>query len=272
MTTSLRGLVNGRLTVEVLTEGAHSGQASGIVPSSFRLLRQLLDRLEDSATGDVLLPELHVEIPADRVVEARRTAAALDRAAADEFPFAGATRPMVADAAEQFLAQTWRPTVSYIGADGFPPTGRAGNVLRPSTTLTLSFRLPPTCDHVAALAAIEQRPPRRPAERGHRALRRRELGAGLERAAVRAVAAAALDEASTAAFGQPARTFGEGGTIPFMGMLGERFPAAQFVVTGALVPAATPTDPTSSSTCRRPAGSPSASPACSAPTPRSPAP
>ena len=143
---------------------------------------------------------------------------------------------MTADPAEQFLAQTWRPTVSYIGADGLPPTDRAGNVLRPSTTLTLSFRLPPTCDHVAALAAIEQDPHRRPAERGHGALRRPSSAPGWNAPALAPWLAAALDDVSTAAFGQPARTFGEGGTIPFMGMLGDRFPAAQFVVTGALVP------------------------------------
>ena len=48
--------------------------------------------------------------------------------------------------------------------------------------------------------------------------------------------AAALDDVSTAAFGEPARTIGEGGTIPFMGMLGAMFPEAQFVITGVLVP------------------------------------
>ena len=188
VTTSLRGLAGGNLTVEVLTEGAHSGQASGIVPSSFRLLRELLDRLEDSATGYVPLPELHVKLPVDRVVEARRTAASLEHAAADEFPFAGATRPMVVDPAEQLVAQGWRPTVSYVGVDGIPPTGRAGNVLRPSTSLQLSVRLPPTCDHEAALGGDRADPARRSAERGDRPLRRRPLRARVERATVRPVA------------------------------------------------------------------------------------
>ena len=62
-TTSLRGVVGGVLTVEVLTEGVHSGAASGIVPSSFRILRQLLDRIEDSRTGQIL--------PRDRGTSAR---------------------------------------------------------------------------------------------------------------------------------------------------------------------------------------------------------
>ena len=236
VTTSLRGLASGTLTVEVLTEGVHSGKASGIVPSSFRLLRQLLDRLEDSATGHVLLPELHVRLLVDRVVEARRTAAALSHSLSDEFRFAGTTRPMVADPAEQLVAQGWRPTLSYTGADGFPPTGRAGNVLRPSTSLHLSFRLPPMCDHVAALAAIERAvladPPSGATVRFDDAM----SAPGWNAPSFAPWLSAALDEASTAAFGQPARMFGEGGSIPFMGMLGEMFPAAQFVVTGVLVP------------------------------------
>ena len=146
LTTSLRGMVVGRLTVEVLEQGAHSGSASGIVPSSFRIMRQLLDRVEDSASGEILLPELHVEIPADRLEQIARTAGELGHGPDVEFRFAGATRAMSDDPIEQFVAQSWRPTLSYIGADGLPPTGRSGNVLRPSTTLALSFRLPPTCD------------------------------------------------------------------------------------------------------------------------------
>jgi len=236
LATSLRGLVNGTLTVEVLTAGTHSGQASGVVPSSFRIARQLLDRIEDSATGEVLLPELHVEIPADRVAAAQATAEAIDFAPAHEFPFAGATRPMTADTAEQFLAQTWHPTVSYIGADGFPPPDRAGNVLRPWTRLALSFRLPPTCDERRAAVAIEAALTRDPPSDAVVRWETDSSGPGWAAPALAPWLETALDDVSTAAFGSPARSFGEGGTIPFMGMLGVRFPAAQFVVTGALVP------------------------------------
>ena len=165
------------------------------------------------------------------------TAAAMPRPPAAEFPFAGSTRPMTDDPTEQLLAKTWRPTLSVIGADGLPPTSRAGNVLRPSTTLALSFRLPPTCDHVAALDG------RRRTVLGRSALAARPSASSTTQSAPGWNAPPfapwlreALDEASTAAFGQPARTFGEGGTIPFMGMLGERFPDAQFVVTGVLAP------------------------------------
>src|SRR5881394_901715 len=73
-TTSLRGVVNGVLTVEVLTEGVHSGAASGIVPSSFRIARELLSRLEDERTGEIIPRDFHVEIPRERVAEARAVA------------------------------------------------------------------------------------------------------------------------------------------------------------------------------------------------------
>jgi acetylornithine deacetylase/succinyl-diaminopimelate desuccinylase-like protein len=236
VTTSLRGLAGGTLTAEVLTEGMHSGYAGGIVPSSFRVLRQLLDRVEDAATGEVLVPEAHVEIPADRLAEAAATAAELDRPAAAEFPFAGATRPMVEDPVEQLLARTWRPSLSYVGADGFPPTSRAGNVLRPSTSLALSLRLPPTCDADAASRALEQALTTDPPSAAAVTFDHKEAAPGWNAPPFAPWLADALAEVSTTAFGQPARTIGEGGTIPFMGMLGALFPAAQFVVTGVLVP------------------------------------
>jgi acetylornithine deacetylase/succinyl-diaminopimelate desuccinylase-like protein len=243
VTTSLRGLAGGVLTVEVLSEGVHSGSASGVVPSSFRIIRQLLDRIEDAATGAVLLPELNVEIPADRRAEARATATELVAAHPDwadgpltgEFTFAGATRPVIDDPAEQLLARTWRPTVSYVGADGLPSVSRAGNVLRPFTSLALSVRLPPTCDPDVASAALERALTSDPPYGA--TVRFQGLAApGWNAPSFAPWLTAALDDASTAAFGAPARNFGEGGTIPFMGMLGEMFPEAQFVITGVLVP------------------------------------
>ncbi len=235
VTTSLRGLAGGTLTVEVLTEGVHSGDASGIVPSSFRIIRQLLDRVEDAATGAVLLDEAHVDIPADRLAEAETTAAELGRLA-EMFPFAGSTEPMCDDPVEQILARTWRPTLSYVGADGFPPTGRAGNVLRPSTALALSMRLPPTCDPQAALAALDRALTADRPSGATVTFSNTEAAPGWNAPPFAPWLSAALDEVSTATFGEPARTIGEGGTIPFMGMLGAMFPAAQFVITGVLVP------------------------------------
>ena len=150
VTTSLRGMVAGTLRVEVLTEGVHSGEASGVVPSSFRVIRQLLDRLEDPATGRILVPELHVEVPADRYAQAAQTAE--EFTVGEHYPFAGATLPMTDDPTEQLLARTWTPTLSVTGVAGIPPVESAGNVLRPFTTLMLSFRIPPTCDPERAAA------------------------------------------------------------------------------------------------------------------------
>jgi acetylornithine deacetylase/succinyl-diaminopimelate desuccinylase-like protein len=235
VTTSLRGMVMGKLTVDIVTEGLHSGDASGMIPSTFRIARQLLERIEDSSTGELLLPELQVQIPEGRVAEASATAEEIG-AIADQYPFVDGAGPTTDDPAQQLLARTWRGTLSVVGADGLPPAARAGNVLRPSTTLKLSFRLPPTADPDVALAAIikalESDPPYGARVRFHDT----DAAPGWNAAATAPWLEAGLDAASNASFGQPARSFGEGGSIPFMGMLGEKFPEAQFVITGVLGP------------------------------------
>ncbi|MFZ4810650.1 MAG: M20/M25/M40 family metallo-hydrolase [Ilumatobacteraceae bacterium] len=233
-TTSLRGMVSAELRVDVLTEGVHSGEASGVVPSSFRIVRHLLDRIEDSATGRILLPELHADIPAGRVAEAEATAAKFP--IEGDFPWAEGTRPMVDDPAEQLLARTWRPTLSVTGVSGLPPVEVAGNVLRPHTSFTLSFRLPPTTDPDLALAAVERALTTDPPHGSTVTLRHAHGAPGWNAPELAPWLANALDDASMEEFGNPARAFGEGGTIPFMGMLGERFPEAQFVITGVLGP------------------------------------
>lgn len=236
VTTSLRGLASGTLTVDILGEGVHSGEASGVVPSSFRIARLLLDRVEDAATGEILVPELHVEIPDDRVRQAQDTAAEFDEPIAAHFPFVDGARPMVDDPAEQLLNRTWRPTLSIVGAEGLPPVGYAGNVLRPRTALKLSFRLPPTCDPQRATDAVAARLLADPPYGAAVAFEGAESGPGWNAPTMAPWLEAALDDASTAVFGRPSRAFGEGGSIPFMGMLGQRFPAAQFVVTGVMGP------------------------------------
>ncbi len=234
VTTSLRGLVGGDLRVDILTEGVHSGEASGVVPSSFRIARILLDRLENSASGELLLPELHTEIPADRRAQAAETAAEFP--IGGHFPFVDGAQPMVHDSTEQLLARTWRPSLSITGADGIPSVDLAGNVLRPHTTLHLSIRLPPTCDGERALAAIGHALTTDPPYGARVQFLHGHTGPGWNAPTFAPWLQAALDEASTIAFGKPTRAFGEGGSIPLMGMLGEMFPAAQFVITGALGP------------------------------------
>ena len=235
VTTSLRGLVSGTLTVDIVTAGLHSGDVGGMVPSTFRIARMLLDRVEDVATGDILLTELNVTIPPDRIDEAAKTAAEIGRIG-DHYPFVDGARPTTDDPAEQLLARTWRPSLSVVGADGLPPIARAGNVLRPRTSLKLSFRIPPTCDPATAAAAIKEALEADPPYGAQVSFSGGEFGPGWNAPATVPWLATALDDASTRAFGEPARTFGEGGSIPFMGMLGERFPDAQFVITGVLGP------------------------------------
>ena len=236
VTTSLRGLVAGTLRVDILTEGVHSGEASGVVPSSFRIARQLLDRLEDSRTGELLLPELHAEIPADRQQQANDTAAEFP--IGGHFPFVKGAKPTMNDATEQLLARTWKPTLSLTGVDGIPPISAAGNVLRPHTSLQLSVRLPPTCDPDRALTAIEKCLTDNPPYGAKVQFLDGHAGPGWNAPPFAPWLWDALERHGEQAFGKATRAFGEGGSIPFMGMLGQRFPAAQFVITGALGPGA----------------------------------
>jgi len=155
LTTSLRGIVNLTLSVDVVREGLHSGE-SGMIPSTFRIARMLLSRIEDEATGRVLLETCDVAIPDDRVAEAEATAKEIGTIA-DRYPFVDGAQPMTPDGAEQLLGRTWRAALSVIGADGLPPTAVAGNVLRPNTTLELSLRTPPTADADAVVAELHQR-------------------------------------------------------------------------------------------------------------------
>jgi acetylornithine deacetylase/succinyl-diaminopimelate desuccinylase-like protein len=234
-TTSLRGLAGGLLKVEVLTEGIHSG-ASGIVPDSFRIARNLLDRIEDSATGRVLVPEYHVPIPESRVAEARVAAAILGDELRAEFPFVEGAKPVTDDLAELLLNRDWRPALAIIGVDGIPTIGNAGNVLRPSTALKLSLRIPPGCDPKQANRSMKEILERDPPH-GARVSFSSDWGApGWNAPELALWLGRALEAASRGWFGKPPAYMGLGGTIPFMGMLGEKFPQAQFLITGVLGP------------------------------------
>jgi len=235
VTTSLRGLASVNVTVEVLTRGQHSGSASGVVPSSFRVLRQLLDRVEDPLTGRIRLPQLHAPIP----VASQR--AALDLA--EEFgedvfadlPTVEGLRLMGSDVADRLLNQTWRPTLSVVGMKGIPEPELAGNVLRPSTTAVLSFRLPPTVNAKDAVHALRRVLTTDLPDGAHVVV----TGEGANGWASPPMApwlSRALDEASRAHFGHAPGYTGEGGTIPFLASLGERYPDVQFVATGVLGP------------------------------------
>jgi acetylornithine deacetylase/succinyl-diaminopimelate desuccinylase-like protein len=236
VTTSLRGLVGVVLTVQILREGYHSGAAGGIVPSSFRLLRQLLSRIEDEVDGRLLLPELHVDIPADREAQIAEAAEELGPAVAGEYPWVPEARPMGQTPVEQLLNRTWRPSMATVGIDGAPPIGSAGNVLRPFTRVKLSFRLPPTAHPQRAAIAIAAALTSDPPDGAEVTCELEDIATGWAAAPLAPWLGDALDRAARAAYGTGPRFVGEGGTIPFMAMLGERFPDAQFLITGVLGP------------------------------------
>ena len=236
LTTSLRGLCSGTLTVRILTEGVHSGDASGIVPSSFRILRQLLSRLEDEATGAILPAELHVQVPADRIAQARSAAAALGEDVHAKFPFVPGVSPMGEDGVERTLNRTWRPQLAIVGIDGLPASANAGNVLLPSTTAKVSLRLPPTLDGTKARALLQSLFEANPPSGAEVRFESRDSTTGWSAPRLAPWLEKSLAAASEAAFGLPPVYMGEGGSIPFMAILGERFPKSQFVVTGLLGP------------------------------------
>jgi acetylornithine deacetylase/succinyl-diaminopimelate desuccinylase-like protein len=236
LTTSLRGLWNATLTVRVLEEGVHSGSASGVVPSSFRIFRQLLSRIEDEETGAILPPELYAQIPADRIAQARGVAEALGPKVAASYPFAKGTKPMGADPTELILNKTWRPQLAITGIEGLPQPENAGNVLLPFTKASLSLRLPPTLDSKAASDLIERTLTENAPYGARVELKMNVANKGWNAPALAPWLEKSLQAASQATFGKPAAYTGEGGSIPFMAMLGERFPKTQFVITGVLGP------------------------------------
>jgi acetylornithine deacetylase/succinyl-diaminopimelate desuccinylase-like protein len=235
-TTSLRGLVIGNLEVSLLTEGVHSGDGTGVIAASERVIRQLLDRIDDSHTGVVKLSELATQIPRQRVEQAAKTASVLGAEVYSKFPLQPGVKPVTDDHAELILNRTWRPGLAITGADGWPPPGNAGNVLRPKTTLKLSIRIPPRVDPAKAQAAVKAILEKDPPYGAKVSFAGSTASAGWDAPEMSPWLGEALDAASNAYFGKPAMYMGEGGTIPFMYMLGEKFPKAQFCITGVLGP------------------------------------
>jgi acetylornithine deacetylase/succinyl-diaminopimelate desuccinylase-like protein len=235
LSSSLRGLLIGTLEVSVLTEGVHSGAASGIVPSTFRILRALLDRIEDSTSGK-MIDALHVPIDAQTRANARSLVETLGDVIVDRYPWAPGVTPMAQDAVELVLNNAWRPTLSVTGLSGAPPVTSAGNTLRPSTSATLSIRLPPTLDAQKAAQTVQTILESSPPYGAHVRFKSDGGQPGWAAPKLAPTLADAFDTASQAYFGKPVQYMGMGGTIPFLKMLGDRFPHAQFMVTGVLGP------------------------------------
>jgi acetylornithine deacetylase/succinyl-diaminopimelate desuccinylase-like protein len=246
LTTSLRGMVTGVLKVEILTEGIHSGDSSGLVPSSFRILRHVLDRLEDSKTGELLPQSFHCQIPADRIEEARATSEILGDLVWKRLPWAcgadgAASLPTTTDPLKALLNRTWKPVLSVTGADGFPELGNAGNVLRPYTSFKLSLRLPPLVDGNEAAATLKTLlEDNAPYNAKVTFVADGQAGAmgttGWSAPNLAPWLQSALETASQAQYGAPCGYIGQGGTIPLMSMLKAAFPAAQTMICGVLGP------------------------------------
>lgn len=236
MTTSLRGSIVGNLHVEMLSEGVHSGDASGIVASTFRVIRILLERLEDASTGKIVPEWLHVETPADRLAEAKATAAVLGDEVWSKFPFLDGVVPVSKDPLDLLLNRTWRPALSYIGQAGMPDLVQGGNVLRPKTSIKLSLRIPPSLDATNLEAQMKELLESNPPYGAHVTFEAEKGGAGWVAPKVAPWLEQSVERASQAYFGKGVMTFGEGGSIPFMGMLGAKYPDAQFLITGVLGP------------------------------------
>ncbi|MFZ2219570.1 MAG: M20 family metallopeptidase [Rhodoferax sp.] len=244
LTSSLRGMASGVLKVEILTEGVHSGDASGLVPSSFRIMRQVLDRLEDSATGRLLPASFHCEVPADRLAQARATAAILGEEVYKRFPWAhydcgGSTQfalPTTTDPLQALLNRTWQPTLSVTGAEGFSTLQNAGNVLRPYTAFKLSLRLPPLIEASTAVAELKALLEDNAPYQARVTFESTSSATGWNSPATAPWFENALNAASSTYFGASCGHIGQGGTIPLMNMLSKGFPKAQMMVCGVLGP------------------------------------
>ncbi len=236
MTVSLRGMVSGTLRVDILDEGVHSGGGSGIAPSSFRIARRLLDRLEDPETGRILPDALTAEVPEQRREQLARVAERLGDGVYQALPFVEGAEPMGDDNLDRLLNRNWRAALSVTGADGLPALGNAGNVLRPYTSLKLSLRLPPTVNGEKATEAVREILESDPPYGARVRFEADQAATGWSAPETAAWLDESCQAASSAVYGEPAMYMGEGGTIPFMAMLGEVFPDAQFLITGVLVP------------------------------------
>ncbi|MDX1460110.1 MAG: M20 family metallopeptidase [Xanthomonadales bacterium] len=236
LTVSLRGMAAGTLRADVLTEGVHSGYASGVVPSSFRVLRQLVARLEDEDTGRVLPEYLHAEIPAQRREQVQKVAETLGDEVWQPYPFVEGTQPMGENNVERILNRTWRPALSYTGIEGLPALQDAGNVLRPYSALKLSMRLPPTIDGETASKAMKETLEANPPQGAKVSFKADQAATGWNAPDIAPWLHSSLQQASMDVYGRGVMYMGEGGTIPFMAMLGEAYPEAQFMITGVLGP------------------------------------
>lgn len=237
-TTSLRGHLAATVRVRVLTEGVHSGLATGIAPTPLRILESLLARIENPVTGDLLIESLNVPIPRERLAQITAAARVLGGQVTAKIPFAPGVQPLSDDPVELLVNSTWRPTLAVTGAEGLPPLDAAGNVLLPEIALRLSLRLPPTCDATRAAQALQAVLATDPPYGAAVQVTLAPAMSGWNAPQAAAWLEAAVQQASLSVFGRDALHLGCGGSIPFVPLLGARFERTPIWVTGVLGPQA----------------------------------
>jgi acetylornithine deacetylase/succinyl-diaminopimelate desuccinylase-like protein len=236
ITQSLRGLLQVNLEVKVLDQGTHSGGAGGIVPSAFHILRELLDRIAEPGTGELKLKELHMDIPKFVKAGASNTAEILGTVQAHGLPFADGVKPLKEEVRDQLISNTYRPALEIIGIEGLPDIQNAGNVLRDKIEVALSFRLPPEVDPQTAANAVIEELKKNPPFDAQVRVETDSLASGWAAPQSQDWLNHAFRVSSNMYFGNTHQVMGEGGTIPFMAMLGQKYPKSQFMVTGVLGP------------------------------------
>ena len=236
MTEALRGLVSGTLSVKVSHEGIHSGNSGGSIPSSFRIIRELLDRVEDSKTGEVLIPEMHVEIGEDVQDKAKALAEVVGGSIWEQFPTVDTLVPVASTTEEMIIAMNWEPTLCVIGVDGIPPVQVAGNVLRTNTDLKLSFRIPPGVDSEAVISIVKEILEDEPPFGAEVSFTPDSCADGFHAPPLQGKVRDAIHESSLSLTGLPPLATWTGGTIPFMAMMQRKYPEAMFLCTGASGP------------------------------------
>lgn len=234
LTQSLRGIVALTVKVSVLKKASHSGTASGIVPSSFRIMRILLDRLENAETGEVLIPSMYSEIPEEYIQGAHKLAETFDPRQA--FSYEGDTVSMKDSAFDAVIAGNWKPTLSVLGADGLPPPDKASGLVRTHTTLKLSFRIPPGVNAEQALADVKARLTTDIPYHASVTITDEHSAPGFAAPLMPDWLKASANELSQAIFGHDVGYTFTGGSIGVITDFAKAFPDAFFINTGALLP------------------------------------
>lgn len=235
-TTSLRGLFNGVLNIKVTQDGMHSGASGGIVPNPFMILRDLLSRIENPGDGRVLINECYAEIPEQRVQQAATAAKVIGGDIAPTYGFLSGVSPLCNDTTELLLNRTWRPMLAVTGMSGLPAPDEAGNITIPEISAKLSMRVAPTADAKQAALATKKVLETNPPFNAKISFTIEDTGNGWHAPELAPWLAKLANDASMQFFNAETLYMGEGGSIPFMGMLGKKFPKAQFLITGVLGP------------------------------------